>query len=91
MAWDYGIENAKESKIEYDIPKEIRKAFDYFYSKFGVYCEVCTISPLVENVENELDFDGHKVIILRDKMTALRNLWLGLNDKEKELVAHENV
>jgi hypothetical protein len=85
MFWDYSIENAKEGKIEYDVPKEIEKAFNYFYSKFNIFPEVCTISPLIEKVENELEFDGHKVIIARDKMVALRNIWLGMSDKEKEL------
>jgi hypothetical protein len=85
MFWDYAIENAKEGKVEYDIPKEIEKAFNYFHSKFGIYPEVCTVSPLIEIPETLLEFDDHKVIIARDKMVALRNIWLGMSDKEKEL------
>ena len=85
MFWDYSIENAKEGKVEYDVPKEIEKACAYFYSKFGIYTETCTIPTTITGIDPVLDFDGHKVIILRDKMVAPRNLWLGMSDKEEEI------
>ena len=80
MAWDFGVENDK-GKLDYDIPKEIRKAFNYFHSKFNLYPDVCQVSATLEEIPEVLDFDGHKVIIFKDRMITSKNLLLGLSDE----------
>jgi hypothetical protein len=84
MFWEYGVEGDK-GKIKYDVSKEISKAFNHFYSKFGIYADICKISTDIEEVDPILDFDGHKLTVVKDKMVALRNIWLGLSDETKEL------
>jgi hypothetical protein len=88
LFWDFGVENDK-GKIEYDLSKEIEKAYHYFVGKFGVYPDLCKIRLLDEKTGSLLDFDGHKLTVSIDKMVAPRNLWLGMSDEKVELKPKE--
>lgn len=86
MNWSYGIESDK-GKIEYDMSKEIEKAFLYFYRKYNVWPDICQIHTDSENVEDVLTFDNHKLAVSRHRYVLPKTLLIGCSDETKEIVA----
>jgi hypothetical protein len=79
MMWSY----AEIKKEEYDLPKEIRKAWEYYSKKYGSKPDTCYVSIAAE-VESVLDFDGTKVNIRHDRLIMPKCLWIG-NEETKEM------
>jgi len=83
MGWYYGEDNDK-GKVVYEMEKEIRKAFDFFVSKYIIFPDICQISLSAEKVPRLLDFDGHMITVSRHRNVLPKSLLIGL-EKEVDL------
>ncbi len=77
MLCDYNNNNKK--KI-YDLKESILEAAEYYKNKYGYYADTCFVNPITEDIE-DIEFEGNKIKILKDKCILPTQLWIGTEDE----------